>query len=554
MSFKFASSDRAALKWIFGKSKKQHLRIILLSVGNAAYASLSVFFALMCRTIVDGAVNSSKDEIISGSVGLALIICGMLTMRVTFNALNERVRAELENSLRQDIFGALLRKELSETSRYHSGELLNRMFSDTTVVVDGVTGILPPLVNMLTRLVGAAAVLLMLDLSFTLIFIAAGTLLFLISLLLRRGIKHLHKDVQEKQGRVRSFLQETTENLLAVKSFGVGEKMLRTNAENQKSHFVARMRRRTITILANAGFGFIFQAGYLYAIVWGAFGILDNTMTYGTLTAILQLVNQIQQPFAELSSLLPRLYAATASAERIMELENLPEETKPEKTLSYKEFTDITLRNLSFSYGQNRVLKNVSIDIKKGETVSLTGISGGGKSTLFLLLLGAYHPQSGSLSFNSATDRFSAGGETRQLLGYVPQGNILFSGTVRENIAFLNENATEAEIRSAAETACALEFIEALPDKWDTVIGQNGFGISEGQAQRIAVARAVLGGAPIMLLDEATSALDDETEARLLKNLSALSNRTVLIVTHRKAALDICTRHLILKDGKFTDL
>ena len=198
------------------------------------------------------------------------------------------------------------------------------------------------------------------------------------------------------------------------------------------------------------------------------------------------------------------------------------------------------------------MLKNVGIEVEKGDFVSLTGISGGGKSTLFLLLLGAYSPDSGSVSFLSDGGSFSAGRETRPLFAYVPQGNLLFSGTIYENISFLNDNAGEDEVRGAAEIACAMEFIDALPDGMNTRVGENGFGLSEGQAQRIAVARAILGGAPILLLDEATSALDEQTEARLLKNISALDGKTVIIVTHRPAALKICTKHLLLKDGNIS--
>lgn len=548
---KVKNGDKAALKWVYAKSKKQHIRLIILIIGNALYASMSVLFALMCRGIIDGATDGMRDRIISSVIGLLLVIGAMLILRLFCNSLNERIRAELENDMRQSIFSNLLKKDFSATTAYHSGELLNRMFSDVNIVTDGVVGIFPPLVNMLTRLVGAAAVLLLLDPWFTLIFICAGALLFAISLLLRKRIKHLHKDVQEKQGTVRSFLQESTENLLAVKSFGVQDKMLARSQQNHDVHFRARMKRRAVTILANAGFGFVFQMGYLYAIAWGAFKILDNAMSFGTLTAILQLVNQIQQPFAELSSLMPRFYGMTASAERIMELEQLPDEPAAEKTLSYEDLSEIKLEGMDFSYKNNHVLKNVNISIKKGELVSLTGISGGGKSTLFLLLLGAYSPQNGSIRFVCENgEEFRTGGETRPLLAYVPQGNILFSGTVRENIAFLNDNATEQDIIRAAESACAMEFISALPDGMDTKIGENGFGVSEGQAQRIAVARAILGGAPIMLLDEATSALDEDSEARLLQNIAALKDRTVLIVTHRRAALEICSRHILLKNGE----
>ncbi|MGN1090071.1 MAG: ATP-binding cassette domain-containing protein, partial [Huintestinicola sp.] len=216
----------------------------------------------------------------------------------------------------------------------------------------------------------------------------------------------------------------------------------------------------------------------------------------------------------------------------------------------YDELEKIMLEDVCYSYGENDVLKDVCIDVEKGSITSLTGISGGGKSTLFLLLLGAYQPSSGSIVFSSPKGSFGAGRETRRLFAYVPQGNQLFSGTIAENIAFLKSGADRDDIMHAAEIACAAEFIKELPGGLDTKVGENGFGLSEGQAQRIAVARAILSGAPVLLLDEATAALDEATEARLLENISALDGKTVMIVTHRPAALKICSRHLILKDGK----
>lgn len=547
-----SGSDKAAMKWIFNSSKKQHLRICFLVAGNAVFAAVSVIFALMCRGIVDGAVDKNAEAVIKSGVGLFIIILAMLVLRLVCSSLEESIRAGLETSYRQRILGTLLGKNYEKTSSYHSGELLNRMFSDVSVVTDGVTGILPSLVGMATRLIGAAAVLMVLDLSFTLLFIGAGIILFLVSQFFRKKIKRLHKNVQETGGVVRSFLQEALESLLVVKIFGAEEKMSRINDQNQDVHYKARMKRRSVSILANSGFGFIFQMGYLYAIVWGAFRIIDGTMSYGTLTAILQLVNQIQQPFASLSALLPRFYGMIASAERIIELEALPDEPKAEKRLDYNKLNRISIENVSFAYGENSVLSDVNIVIEKGEFVSLTGISGGGKSTLFLLLLGAYQPWSGNIRFETDSEAFAPGAETRSIFAYVPQGNFLFSGTVRDNITFLNETASEDEIEAAAQAACALDFINGFPEGMDTKIGENGFGISEGQAQRIAVARAILGGAPVLLLDEATSALDEATEAQLLKNIAAMDGKTVLIVTHRRAALDICGKRLILKEGKIT--
>ena len=542
--------DKDTLKWLFKQSKAQIFKIITLIVGNGIFAASSIVFALMCQGIVDGAVDHSKDTVIKYGIGLFCVIMGQLILRLYCNSVSEYIHGRLGMNMRAEILDMILKKEYSNVSEFHSGELLNRMFSDVTIIVNGITNILPNLVNMVTRLLCAVIVLIALDKSFTMLFIISGLAMFFVTRLFRKKMKALHKDVQEKEGKVKSFLQETLENILIVKSFGCEEQMQESNDSNQDLHFRAQMKRRTLTIFANAGFSFVFQMGYLFAMIWGARGIYLSTMTYGTLTAILQLVNQIQAPFANLSGLMPQIYGVIASAERIMELEKMPDEKSSDRRLGYDSFQKISISDMSFSYGANHVLKDVNIDIAKGDFVSLTGLSGGGKSTLFLLLLGAYQPDKGSISFIAKDNSYLCGQETRSLFAYVPQGNFLFSGTVEENIRLLNRNASHEEIVNAAKTACAYDFIQELPDKFDTKIGEKGFGISEGQAQRIAMARAILGNAPILLLDETTSALDEATEAQLLENIAGLKNRTCLIVTHRPAALSICNKHLLLDDGE----
>ena len=544
------TKDKETYKWLFRQTKPQLFKVITIIITNGIYAASSIVFALMCRGIVDGAVNHDKDQAIKYGLGLFVVIFTQLILRLYTNSVAEVIKCRLSMNLRSKILHFITRKEYSATSTFHSGEILNRMFSDVDLIAGGLTAIVPNLVSMLTRLLCAVGVLIALDKSFTLVFIISGLCLFFVTRLFRKKMKMLHKDVQAKEGKVRSFLQETVENVLIVKVFGCENQMEKTNDKNQNVHFKAQMKRRTLSIFANAGFSFVFQMGYLFAMVWGARGLYLGIMTYGTLTAILQLVNQIQQPFANLSGLLPQLYGVLASAERIMELESLPDEKLSVRKLDYKDFNEISIKDMSFSYGENHVLTDVNIEINKGDFVSLTGLSGGGKSTLFLLLLGAYHPSKGEISFNTKADKYFCGQETRSLFAYVPQGNFLFSGTVEENIRMLNETATSEEVIHAAKVACAYDFIEDLPDKFDTKIGEKGFGISEGQAQRIAIARAILSNAPILLLDEATSALDEDTEAKLLENIANLKNRTCLIVTHRPAALSICDKHLLLNEGE----
>lgn len=543
-------SDRKTLLWIYGKTKKRLWYIAVLAVANIVIAALATVFALQCRSVIDSAVAGNFQGLVYSGIILGVISLVQYSLKILIDSVYEVVSARVSMDLRQDIIGNLMKKDFSQTSKYHSGEMLNRIFSDVTVVTDGVVGILPSLLNMVTRLVCAAAVLIILDVTFALVFLVSGILLFIVTRMFRGKLKSLHKEVQQKEGKMRSYMQETVENILLIKLFGVRKKSEKRTAELQQEHFKARMKRRSFTIGANAGIGLVFRIGYLYALIRGAFAIMDRTMSYGTLSAILQLVGQLQAPFANLSGFLPRMYSAIASAERIIEIENLPEEKEPEKKLSYKDFDRLEIKNLSFSYGENHVLNNVSFTLNKKDFLSLTGISGGGKTTLFNLIMGAYKTDKDEIIFYDTKGNSYTPTEARGIIGYVPQGNSLFSGTVFENIGFMKENPTMEEIENAAKIACAHEFIKDFPMGYDTMLGENGFGISQGQAQRIAVARAVLSGTGVLLLDEATSALDEMTQVRMLENLSKLRDKTVIIVTHRKAALAICNRHLNMENGE----
>lgn len=543
-------SDRKTLLWIYGKTKKRLWYIAVLAVANIVIAALATVFALQCRSVIDSAVAGNFQGLVYSGIILGVISLVQYSLKILIDSVYEVVSARVSMDLRQDIIGNLMKKDFSQTSKYHSGEMLNRIFSDVTVVTDGVVGILPSLLNMVTRLVCAAAVLIILDVTFALVFLVSGILLFIVTRMFRGKLKSLHKEVQQKEGKMRSYMQETVENILLIKLFGVRKKSEKRTAELQQEHFKARMKRRSFTIGANAGIGLVFRIGYLYALIRGAFAIMDRTMSYGTLSAILQLVGQLQAPFANLSGFLPRMYSAIASAERIIEIENLPEEKEPEKKLSYKDFDRLEIKNLSFSYGENHVLNNVSFALNKRDFLSLTGISGGGKTTLFNLIMGAYKTDKDEIIFYDTKGNSYTPTEARGIIGYVPQGNSLFSGTVFENIGFMKENPTMEEIENAAKIACAHEFIKDFPMGYDTMLGENGFGISQGQAQRIAVARAVLSGTGVLLFDEATSALDEMTQVRMLENLSKLRDKTVIIVTHRKAALAICNRHLNMENGE----
>lgn len=546
--------QNTARKWIWQTAKPQLPLLVLLIFGNALSSVCAVSVALFSKWIVDAAQNGDLDRLFKTGFGLLAIVILQIALRILDNSLSVRISGKLEMACKRRLFSAILQKEYSAVTVYHSGELMTRLTSDITVVTDNATVLLPTATAMVTRLVFAFAVIVSLDVRFALLLLAAGVLLFVFTRAFRSKIKKLHKAVQASDGRLRAFLQESIESLLAVQVFGVQEKVTREADVRQSENFDAKIRRNRWSIAANAGFLAVFSFGTLFTLLWCGWRLAAGAITFGTLTALLQLVNQVQTPLTNLSGLMPKYYSMLSSAERLLEIEDLPDEAQTgAKTMPTKDFESAQFRGVSFAYGQNEVFTDADFEIRKQDFVVISGISGIGKSTLFKLLLGVLTPDGGEITVTAGGRTYPADKNTRGLFAYVPQGNLLFSGTVRDNIRFIKEDATEEEVLRAAKIACADTFIDELPAGLDTLLGEGGSGLSEGQMQRIAVARAILTDAPVLLLDEATSALDEETEARLLQNIRALENKTCLIISHKKAAYAVCTRELTVKDGTVRD-
>ena len=557
-----------SLGWIIKNSKKQIPRIIILSMSNMILALVTTALALVSKYAIDAAqkaANATNDAmfahyrnwiIIYGIVILA-IIAGRLLLRVYAQSLTIKVQARLEMNMRSELFNSIMMKKYDKINLFHSGELMNRMTSDINIVTDGITNIIPNLLYFITQFVGAFVVLIIFDWKFTMVFIVAGVVISGVTLIFRGKLKKLHKEVQETDGKTRSFFQEAIESLLVVKTFGVEEQFNEKGKQLQMTNYNAKMKRRKVSILANAGFSFVFNAGYLMALVWCALKVCTKVMTYGTLTAVLQLISQIQTPFVNITKVVPQYYAIIASAERIMEIEDIPLEERKDKSFDahrfYDEFATAKFENIQFNYGRESVLEEGNASFEKGDFVAIRGISGIGKSTLMKMLLGVFKPKSGEIKlYEKNGDYVEASPTTRALFSYVPQGNYLFSGTLRENILLINPDATKEEIDEALTISDIKDFVYSLPNGLDTVIGEKGLGISEGQAQRLAIARALLSKAPILLLDEATSALDAQTEYNVLKHIKELNQKTCIIITHKMAALDVCNKEFIIENKKLT--
>lgn len=558
------SGKSGAVRWLVKKLKKHMPAVILLCVMMAAVSVLSVSMSLFMKKAIDYATGRNAD---AGKMVLNLCIMAGVTvaailLRFFAKLLQTRIQHRMQITLRSSLLSGALGRDYMLITGYHSGDIMNRITNDTGVVATGAATILPGLAELVAKLVFAFGILLSFDWMFAVLALGAALIVLIGSLFFRPLLKRLHKKVQETEGEVRAFMQETAENQLVIRVFGAEQRVLEHAGGLQERGFAAAMRKRLVSVSAGEGVSLMFTLGTLAALSWGTLSLAgvfgpEKAITYGTLAAVLQLVNQVQSPFAKLAGLLPQFFAMTASCERIMEIEQLPAEhgvgAAPE---GLEDFRSIDFGDLSFAYRKKEggaritVLDHAEGSVARGDFIAITGISGIGKSTLMKLMMGVYKPETGGITIDLPGGRVPADASTRGLFAYVPQGNLLLSGTVRDNITFLRNDIPDERIMRAAYVACAEEFIAELPKGLDTVIGEHGMGLSEGQAQRIAVARAVLTGAPVLLLDEATSALDAETEERLLQRLKASACETVMIVTHKPAALDICGRELRITDGK----
>lgn len=554
-SRKIKKSDITAIKWMYSICRRERFKILLLIVSNIIAAVLTIVYANFSKNIINAAtIDKSFPLVIRYAVYYLLIILFQLALTLLSRSTLERCVAKIEWEMKQHMLETILKKDYAKVTAYHTGELQNRMFNDVSVISGGVTNIIPNIVLFLTRLVCAFAYLVVIDKIFALAFLVGGIAVFICTQFFRKTLKRLHKEVQKTEGKTRSFIQEAVTSLLVVKAFSVEDKILNEADELQHENYIAKMKRRFFGITANAGINTVFSFGYIFALGFGAYRLI-NGLDYGTVTAMLQLVNQIQTPFAQLSSIMPQYFAVIASAERLMEIEALDDEVEEERNeidvdKTYDELNAINFDNISFSYDRDIILDSTSLRINKGDFAAVMGISGIGKSTLLKLLLGVFKVQDGNILLETESGGIPVDVNTRRIFSYVPQGNFILSGTIRENLTFINSDVTEDEINEAIRISCAKEFIDELPEGIETVIGERGTGLSEGQLQRLAIARSLLSKSPIMLLDEATSALDEATEKAFLINLKELKNKTCIIVSHKRAALEICNKHIQIIDSK----
>ena len=538
-----------ALKAIYVWSKPVRLSVVGVSVVSVLMSLVSLWQTLVTKALVDSATGRNLSALWKYGALMVGLFALQRGVGIAMSYVQIKLSARLQRHLQGLVTKAILGKEYESLKPFHSGELVNRVFSDVGVVKGGVMSMLPTLLSTAVSFIGAAVILITWDWRFVPVMIAAALIGSGVMIAFREPMKRRHKRMQAAEDALHASTQETLENIRVVKA-SVSEERAISNMDGDREQLLSeQLRNGRLSIALRSGMGAMFDVSRLICYLWGCVKIYNRTFTYGSLAAMISLVGRIQGPIANGMNLASQAYGVIASAERLLDVIGLPDEDQGTKLNS---FDEIRLEHVSFQYadGADDVLIDVSARIQRGDFAALTGISGGGKTSLFQLLLGMYRPTSGTVEFISEGKAVPAARGTRALFAYVPQGNTLMSGTLRDNITMFTDGADDAQIAQAVRAACLDGLVNEIG--LDAKLGERGIGLSEGQAQRLAIARALLTGAPILLLDEATSALDEQTEAKLLENISAMRDKTVIIVTHRSAALAICDYRLHIENGRLT--
>ena len=547
MIMKFANniSIRQIIPWLWKALKGNRLQVAL----NAMLGLLGVAVSLSTVWAMQNAIDIASHAV-SGSlfwaVGImaALILCDF-AINISRTWIRNILGVKAQNRMQQQMLDRLLRSEWQSKERMHSGDVINRLEMDVNNVVVFVTETLPNALSVVALFIGAFCYLAHMDAYLALVTIGILPVFMLLSRLYVGRMRKYSRDVRNSDSQVQSILTETVQNRMVVKTLECDDMMVRRlgDTHTELRHRVRRKTKFSVfsRLILNAGFA----SSYLVAFLWSAVRLYEGTITFGAMTAFLQLVYRIQGPARDITKLAPAFVSVLTAAERLMELEQMPLEAQGEQRLVQAP-CGIRLTGVTYAYADEpdkKVIDNLSFDFKPGTCTAVLGETGAGKTTLVRMILSLVRPQDGKVCIYNNENETEVSPLTRCNFVYVPQGNTLLSGTIRDNLMLGNPEATDEMIREALEKSCA-GFVMQLPDGLNTKISESGGGLSEGQAQRIAIARALLRNRSVMIFDEASSALDPDTERKLLENILRDNDKTVIFITHRHAVVEYCMQVL----------
>ena len=535
------------IKWYIQAARPYWKQMSIMLLCNLLIAGCAVGYVFVSKKLVDVAVALFKSGGSGRELGVwAAAMIAIVLVRILLNAVRSFAQTTTEvkfkNALRRRLFDSLMHLRNESAVRLHSGDLLNRMLEDVRVVSSAFAVSIPSLIGTVFQLIAALVYLIILDWRLALVIIVVVPGGIAVGKFVTRRIRNLTSDIRKSDASVQSHLQESIQHLSLLQSLEYTDVSTSELDGLQGTLYGNELKRVKFSVTSRMLIGLAMQAGQVITFLWGAFGISTGAITYGMMTAFLQLVGQVQRPIIELSTKLPSLIHSSASIDRLNEIENLPHEEVGDPVL-LEGVVGVKLEDVSFAYADSEkdVLEDLSFDFAPGSRTAIVGPTGVGKSTLIRILLSFLNPRKGKVElYVAGQDPIAVSSSTRCNLVYVPQGNSLFSGTIRENLLMGNPEADDSQLESALRTAAA-DFVFGLPAGLETQCFEAGGGLSEGQAQRIAIARALLRPGSVLLLDEFSSALDAETETKLLERLTtALPDHTMIFITHREKVIEYC--------------
>lgn len=534
--------------WIWRNTQGIRLNTAVRIVAGTAQVALGLMMVWLSRRFIDETIRTGTTRDVTVMViWLVLTVVGGVLLRQVYFLLTTRTGIHQTNTIRLRMFSSMFRRQLYDDKEIHSGDISSRLTKDIEVVSETTTDTLPQMCITCIQLVGAFLLLHYFDRWLAWALLVLTPLALIMAKFIGRRLRQMTLDIRQDESRIQMQVQEGMENNAVLRAMGSEEWMtgrLDTMQQQLKGNI---MRRTRFTIMIRIILGSAFGLGYLLAFVWGGLQLRSGAITFGIMTSFLQLVGQIQHPVMQLLNLVPQVIHSTASIDRLHELETLA--TGPDTSTMHPNLSGIRFDNVSFRYagGDRQILSDFTHDFLPGTKTALMGETGIGKTTLFRLMLGFIAPQSGSISlYGTDGSTMPVGAQTRPDFVFVPQGNTLMSGSIRFNMQVANPDASDNQIKEALHTACA-DFVMELPDGLDTQLGERGSGLSEGQAQRIAIARGLLRPGSILLLDEISSSLDPETESELYRRLfQAHPGKTMIFITHRQAVTTLCDSTLTL--------
>lgn len=539
---------KAIAKWLWQAWRGNRRQAILNVCAGIAGVVLSLLFVNTMQRSIDIASGAEEGSLYLWVSAMAVIMFAEFGVNISRIWIKNILGIKAQNEMQRQMLDRLLRAEWKGRDRHHSGDITNRLENDVSTVVTFLTETLPNMLSTLLMFLGAFTYLCLMDYMLALITVGMLPIFLLLSRIYISKMRKYTRRIRNFDSKVQSILQETVQNRMLIKTLECGD-MVINRLDNRQINLRHHVKRRTrFSVLSNVTLHGGFAIGFLIAFLWSTYRLSQHAITFGAMTAFLQLVNRIQTPAKDLTRLAPAFVAVLTAAERLIELEEMPQEEDGEN-ISLPSPCGIKLCNVSFGYddGDENIIDNLSFDFPPGSCTAVLGETGAGKTTLIRLLLGLLKPKYGTITIYNDEQNHNMSALMRCNMVYVPQGNTLMSGTIRDNLLMADPNATDHDMMEALHTACA-DFVAELPEGLYTIIDEKGGGLSEGQSQRITIARALLRKRSIMLFDEATSALDPETEKMLLTNILKNKEQTIIFITHRMAVLEYCDKRLNMDD------